>query len=74
MQPLEDAPALRDRRQVEWVPDPPDERLAKRAAPARDLVQVAATEGRVARVELPRDDARAQHDDVGRQLVVQRTP
>ncbi len=72
--PFEDAAGLGHRADVERVADPPDEGLAEGRAPARDLVEVGAGQGRVPRVELAADLGRAQQVDVGGQLVVQRAP
>ena len=57
---------------VERVADPPHEGLAEGRAPPRDLVEVAAADRRVPRVELPRHLRDAQQVDVGGQLVVER--
>jgi len=52
--------------EVQRVLDPPHERLAEGRAAARDLVEVRARDGRVARVELARDLLDPQQVDVGR--------
>ena len=62
------------RADVERLLDPPDERLAECGPAPRDLVDVAARHGVVARVEAVRHLVDGDDVDVGGQLVVQFSP
>ena len=56
--------------QIEWLAHPPHERLGKRAAPARELIQVTTRDGAMPRVETMGHGIDGQDVDVRRQRVV----
>ena len=62
------------RAEIERLADPPDERLGERRPAAGDLVEVAARDGIVPRVEAVRRLVDREDVDVGRQLVVEAAP